>query len=60
MREERATDLSFFKAHDAQFVRLGMLAHSYSADGPTTCLLELQQLAESLARLADSRFSTAA
>lgn len=60
MREERATNLSFFKAHDAQLVRLGMLADSYSADGPTTCLLELQQLTESLAQLADSRFSTAA
>lgn len=60
MNQERATNHSFLKAHDAQLVRLGMLVDRYSADGPTTCLLELQQLAESLAQLADSRFSTAA
>lgn len=60
MNPERATNLSFLKAHDAKLVRLGMLAERYSADGPTTCILELQQLAETFAQLAASRVSTAA
>lgn len=58
--QERATSHSFFKAHDAQLVRPVMLTEHYSVYGPTTCSLELQQLAESFVQLTDSRFSTAA
>lgn len=60
MNQEQATNHSFLKTHDALLVRLGMLAYRYSADSPNTCVLEFQQLAESLTQLDDSRFSTAA
>ena len=49
MKPEQATNLSFLKAHAAQLLHLLLWAERYSADAPTTCLLELQQLAKSLA-----------
>ncbi len=55
MNPERASNFSFLKAHDAQLVRLGLLAERYFADDPNTCLLKLRQLAELLAQLAASR-----
>lgn len=60
MNPERSTNLSFLKAHDAPLVSLGLLADRYRADGPTTCLLELQQLTDPFAQLAASRVSTEA
>lgn len=51
MNPERASNFSFLKAHDAQLVRLGMLAERYFAADPNTCLLKLRQLAELLAQL---------
>jgi len=55
MNPERASNFSFLKAHDAQLVRLGLLAERYFADDPNTCLLKLRQLSELLAQLAASR-----
>jgi type I restriction enzyme, R subunit len=55
MNPERASNFSFLKAHDAQLVRLGLLAERYFADDPNTCLLKLRQLAELLAQLTASR-----
>src|SRR5438128_7933235 len=37
--------------HDAQLLRLGMLAERYFPDDPNTSLLKLRQLAELLAQL---------
>ncbi len=49
------TNFAQLEAHDAQLVRLGMLAERYFADDPNTALLKLRQLAELLAQLAASK-----
>jgi type I restriction enzyme, R subunit len=50
-----ASNFSFLGEHDAQLVRLGMLAEKYFPDDPNTCLLKLRQLTELLAQLVASR-----
>jgi len=45
------TNFGFLEPHDAQLVRLGMLAERYFPDDPNTCILKLRQLAELLAQL---------
>ncbi len=52
---ERPSNFSHLKAHDAQLVRLGMLAERYFAEDPNTCLLKLRQLTELLAQLMATR-----
>jgi type I restriction enzyme, R subunit len=49
--EPLSTNFAALQAHDAQLVRLGMLAERYFADDPNTSLLKLRQLAELLAQL---------
>ncbi|WP_457394667.1 type I restriction-modification system endonuclease [Roseateles sp. P5_E1] len=49
------SNFGHLKAHDDQFVRLGLLAERYFLDDPNTCLLKLRQLAEGLAQLTASR-----
>ncbi len=49
-----ATNFAHLQSHDAQLVRLGMLAERYFADDPNTCLLKLRQLTEALAQLTAS------
>ena len=51
------TNFAFLQAHDAQLLRLGMLAEKYFADDPNTCLLKLRQLAELLAQLTAANVS---
>jgi type I restriction enzyme, R subunit len=51
-----ASNFAHLDAHDAQLVRLGMLAERYFADDPNTTLLKLRQLAELLAQMVASRF----
>lgn len=43
------TNFAHLEGHDAQLVRLGMLAKRYFADDPNTALLKLRQMAELLA-----------
>ena len=45
------TNFAHLAAHDAQLVRLGMLAERYFPDDPNTSLLKLRQHAELLAQL---------
>jgi type I restriction enzyme R subunit len=52
---ERPSNFAHLKAHDAQLVRLGMLAERYFAEDPNTCLLKLRQLTELLAQLLASK-----
>lgn len=52
---ERPSNFSNLQAHDAQLVRLGMLAERYFAEDPNTCLLKLRQLTELLAQLLASK-----
>ncbi len=49
------TNFGFLEKHDAQLVRLGMLAERYFAEDPNTCLLKLRQLCELLAQMAASK-----
>jgi type I restriction enzyme R subunit len=51
----RPSNFSHLEEHDAQLLRLGLLAEKYFADDPNTCLLKLRQLAELLAQLLASR-----
>ena len=46
-----ASNFGFLASHDAQLLRLGMLAERYFPDDPNTCLLKLRQLTEVLAQL---------
>jgi len=46
-----SSNFSCLQEHDAQLVRLGMLAERYFPDDPNTSLLKLRQLAELLAQL---------
>lgn len=48
------TNFAFLEQHDAQLVRLGMLAERYFPDDPNTCLLKLRQYGEVLAQLVAS------
>lgn len=52
---ERPSNFTHLQAHDAQLVRLGMLAERYFAEDPNTCLLKLRQLTELLAQLLASK-----
>lgn len=54
-RETPRTNFGFLEVHDAQLVRLGMLAERYFADDPNTSLLKLRQLTELLAQLVASK-----
>lgn len=45
------TNFAHLDQHDAQLLRLGMLAEKYFAEDPNTSLLKLRQLAELLAQL---------
>ena len=49
--ERSRTNFGHLEVHDAQLVRLGMLAERYFADDPNTALLKLRQLCELLAQL---------
>ena len=51
MRGPVRTNFAYLETHDAQLVRLGMLAERYFAEDPNTALLKLRQLAELLAQL---------
>ncbi len=51
MNDRNPTNFAHLEQHDAQLVRLGMLAERYFADDPNTCLLKLRQFAELLAQL---------
>lgn len=54
-RSAPPTNFAHLAAHDAQLVRLGMLAERYFADDPNTTLMKLRQLAELLAQLVATR-----
>lgn len=45
------TNFGFLEVHDAQLVRLGILAERYFRDDPNTCLFKLRQFGEVLAKL---------
>jgi hypothetical protein len=45
------TNFAHLDQHDAQLLRLGMLAEKYFAEDPNTSLLKLRQLSELLAQL---------
>jgi type I restriction enzyme R subunit len=45
------TNFAILQQHDEQLLRLGMLAETYFANDPNTCLLKLRQLAELLAQM---------
>ena len=45
------SNFAHLQEHDAQLLRLGMLAERYFPDGPNTALLKLRQLTELLAQL---------
>jgi type I site-specific restriction endonuclease len=45
------SNFAHLQEHDAQLLRLGMLAERYFPNGPNTSLLKLRQLAELLAQL---------
>lgn len=49
------TNFAFLREHDEQLLRLGMLAESYFANDPNTCLLKLRQFAETLAQFLAAR-----
>lgn len=49
------TNFAYLQMHDAQLVRLGMLAEKYFPDDPNTCLLKLRQFAELLTQLLAAR-----
>lgn len=49
------TNFAFLDQHDAQLVRLGMLAERYFPDDPNTSLLKLRQYGELLAQLVAAR-----
>lgn len=51
MRTRVWTNFACLQSHDAQLVRLGMLAERYFPDDPNTSLLKLRQLSELLAQL---------
>jgi type I restriction enzyme R subunit len=51
MMKVQSGNFGFLKAHDAQLVRLGVLAERYSHDDPNTCLIKLRQFGELLAQL---------
>lgn len=51
MNTRTQTNFAVLQQHDAQLLRLGMLAEKYFADDPNTSLLKLRQLAELLAQL---------
>lgn len=46
-----SANFSFLAVHDAQLVRLGVLAERYFKDDPTTSLIKLRQYGETLAQL---------
>jgi type I restriction enzyme R subunit len=50
-RAHSQTNFGHLEVHDAQLVRLGMLAERYFADDPNTAILKLRQLGELLAQL---------
>jgi len=52
------TNFSQLQEHDAQLVRLGMLAEKYFPDDPNTSLLKLRQLTELLAQIVAARVGT--
>ncbi|MCB1608194.1 MAG: type I restriction-modification system endonuclease [Xanthomonadales bacterium] len=52
---DTSTNFGHLEAHDAQLVRLGMLAERYFPEDPNTALLKLRQLAELLAQLIASK-----
>src|SRR2546422_1723833 len=45
-----ASNFACLQDHDAQLLRLGMLAERYFPDDPNTSILKLRQLAELLAK----------
>lgn len=45
------TNFAHLKQHDAQLLRLSMLAEKYFAEDANTCLLKLSQLSKLLAQL---------
>ena len=45
------TNYGHLEQHDAQLVRLGLLAERYFPDDPNTSILKLRQLTEVLAQL---------
>ncbi len=49
------TNFAFLDQHDAQLVRLGMLAERCFPDDPNTSLLKLRQYGELLAQLVAAR-----
>src|ERR1700688_1364153 len=52
MREQlTSANFSFLAAHDAQLVRLGVLAERYFKEDPATSLIKLRQYGETLAQL---------
>lgn len=51
------SNFSCLEKHDAQLVRLGMLAERYFPEDPNTSLLKLRQLAELLAQLVAAKVS---
>lgn len=51
------SNFACLEAHDAQLVRLGMLAERYFPEDPNTSLLKLRQLAELLAQLVATKVS---
>jgi len=62
MQPGSASNFAYLRVHDAQLMRLGLLAERYFAEDPNTCLLKLRQLTEALAQLTASRvglFTTA-
>jgi type I restriction enzyme R subunit len=46
-----SANFDFLGKHDAQLVRLGVLAERYFKDDPNTCLIKLRQFGEVLAQL---------
>jgi type I restriction enzyme R subunit len=50
------SNFAVLEAHDAQLVRLGMLAERYFTDDPNTSILKLRQLAELLAQRVAANF----
>jgi type I restriction enzyme R subunit len=53
--EPPSTNFAPLQAHDAQLVRLGMLAERYFAEDPNTSLLKVRQFAELLAQSVAAR-----
>ena len=44
-------NFAFLRVHDAQLVKIGILAEKYFKDDPVTCSIELRQFGEFLAQL---------